>query len=156
MVLFLFVVMMIDVSVETVKQGVAKYMPLGVLLGLVMVVEMGMVFVGKNSIFVDKYTSVAQVIPEDVSANYSNTHELGLFLYTNYLYAFEIVALILLVGMIAAISLTLRPKRAYTKYMPIPEQLSARKEDRLKIIKMESSKLETAPNPKEEKDSCNS
>ncbi|ELV07855.1 NADH-quinone oxidoreductase subunit J [Wohlfahrtiimonas chitiniclastica] len=145
MVLFLFVVMMIDISTELVKQGFVKYLPLGIVLTLIMIVEMAMVLVGKQSLFQETHPYAAQVIDGAMAASYSNTKQLGLFLYTHYIYAFEIVALILLVGMIAAISLTLRPRRAYTRFTPVSEQLKAHPEDRLQVVKMEPSKWEALP-----------
>lgn len=145
MVLFLFVVMMIDISTDVVKQGFIKYLPLGLLLTLIMVVEMGMVLVGKNTLFTEQYPYAAQVISSEAATQYSNVHDLGLHLYTHYLYAFEIVALILLVGMIAAISLTLRPRRHYTKFMPVSEQLKAKPEERLKVMKVATSQWEALP-----------
>lgn len=145
MVMFLFIVMMIDVSTELVKQGFIKYLPLGIVLTLIMIVEMGMVLVGKQSIFLASHPYAVEVISSAASAEYSNTANLGTYLYTHYIYAFEIVALILLVGMIAAISLTLRPRRSYTKFMSVSEQLKARPEERLKVVKMEASQWETLP-----------
>lgn len=145
MVLFLFVVMMIDVSTELVKQGFIKYLPLGIILTLIMIVEMGMVLVGKQTIFLDSHPYAAEVISSAVSADYSNTANLGMYLYTHYIYAFEIVALILLVGMIAAISLTLRPRRSYTKFMSVSDQLKAKPEDRLKVVKVNTSQWEALP-----------
>lgn len=145
MVLFLFVVMMIDVSTELVKQGFIKYLPLGIVLTLIMIVEMGMVLVGKQSVFAETHPYAVEVVSSTVSANYSNTANLGMYLYTHYIYAFEIVALILLVGMIAAISLTIRPRRSYTRYMPVSEQLKARPEERLKVVKLDASQWEALP-----------
>ena len=143
MVLFLFVVMMIDVSTELVKQGFIKYLPLGIV--LIMIVEMGMVLVGKQSVFSETHPYAVEIVSSAVSASYSNTANLGMYLYTHYIYAFEIVALILLVGMIAAISLTIRPRRSYTRYMPVSEQLKARPEERLKVVKLDASQWEALP-----------
>lgn len=145
MVLFLFVVMMVDVSTELVKQGFIKYLPLGIVLTLIMIVEMGMVLVGKQSFFLESHGAVVEVVSSAVSSDYSNVSSLGMYLYTHYIYAFEIVALILLVGMIAAISLTLRPRRSSTKFMSVSEQLKARPEERLKVVKMEASQWEALP-----------
>ncbi len=145
MVLFLFVVMMIDVSTELVKQGFIKYLPLGIILTLIMIVEMGMVLVGKQSFFLESHPAAVEVISTAVSNEYSNTAVLGTYLYTHYIYAFEIVALILLVGMIAAISLTLRPRRSYTRFMPVSEQLKAKPDERLKVVKMETAQWEALP-----------
>lgn len=145
MVLFLFVVMMIDISTELVKQGFVKYLPLGIILTLIMVVEMGMVLVGKQSLLLTNHQGAVEVITSEVANGYSNTKALGGYLYTHYIYAFEIVALILLVGMIAAISLTLRPRRGYTKFMPASEQLKADPTARLKVVKMGASQWETLP-----------
>lgn len=131
MVLFLFVVMMLDIDLSEMRAGFMKYLPLGIGISAVMVVELLMV-VGPAYFGLDKY-----VAPAAKAADYSNTEALGTLLYTEYLYPFEIAAVILLVAIIAAISLTLR-KRPETKYQDPSKQVTVKKEHRLRVIKMEA------------------
>ncbi|MGD8234619.1 MAG: NADH-quinone oxidoreductase subunit J [Chromatiales bacterium] len=131
MVLFLFVVMMLDIEVAELRASFIKYMPIGILIGLLMIVELLLV-VGPEHFGLDKYAA-----PAKHAADYSNTRELGEMLYTNYLYPFEIAAVILLVAIVAAISLTLR-RRPETRYQDPASQVVVKKKDRLKIVKMEA------------------
>jgi NADH-quinone oxidoreductase subunit J len=131
MVLFLFVVMMLDIEIAELRASFIKYMPIGVLIGLLMIVELLLV-VGPEHFGLDKYAA-----PARHAADYSNTKELGEMLYTNYLYPFEIAAVILLVAIVAAISLTLR-RRPETRYQDPASQVVVKKKDRLKIVKMEA------------------
>lgn len=157
MVLFLFVVMMLDVSHDTIKQGFTKYMPIGLGVALIMVVEMGLVLANKGGLFATKYSEPVVIMADEAAKKYSNTAELGVHLYRNYLYAFEIAAVILLVAMIAAISLTLRKRRTNNKFMASSEQFKSKPETSLRIVKMASSKLEGRENDcdKGEEASCN-
>ena len=131
MVLFLFVVMMLDIEIAELRASFIKYMPIGILIGLLMIVELLLV-VGPKHFGLDKYAA-----PARHAADYSNTKELGEMLYTNYLYPFEIAAVILLVAIVAAISLTLR-RRPETRYQDPSSQVVVKKKDRLKIVKMEA------------------
>ncbi|MEJ2309592.1 MAG: NADH-quinone oxidoreductase subunit J [Gammaproteobacteria bacterium] len=131
MVLFLFVVMMLDIEVAELRASFIRYMPLGILIGVLMIVELLMV-VGPQHFGLDKFAA-----PVRHGADYSNTKELGEMLYTNYLYPFEIAAVILLVAIVAAISLTLR-RRPDTKYLDPATQVVVKKKDRLRIVKMEA------------------
>ena len=131
MVLFLFVVMMLDIEVAELRASFIKYMPIGILIGLLMIIELLLV-VGPKHFGLDKYAA-----PARHGADYSNTRELGEMLYTNYLYPFEIAAVILLVAIVAAISLTLR-RRPDTRYQDPATQVVVKKEDRLKIVKVEA------------------
>ncbi len=131
MVLFLFVVMMLDIEIAELRASFIKYMPIGILIGLLMIVELLLV-VGPKHFGLDKYAA-----PARHAADYSNTKELGEMLYTNYLYPFEIAAVILLVAIVAAISLTLR-RRPETRYQDPASQVVVKKKDRLKIVKMEA------------------
>ena len=131
MVLFLFVVMMLDIEVAEMRASFIKYMPIGILIGLLMIVELLLV-VGPKHFGLDKYAA-----PARHGADYSNTKELGEMLYTNYLYPFEIAAVILLVAIVAAISLTLR-RRPDTRYQDPATQVVVKKKDRLKIVKVEA------------------
>jgi NADH-quinone oxidoreductase subunit J len=130
MVLFIFVVMMLDINIARMREGFVRYLPLGLAVAAIML--MMMLSVVTSDVF------VMDVGSEPVhAADYSNTKELGTVLYTRYVFAFEIAAVILLVAIIAAISLTMR-KRSKTKYQSPSEQIKVRKEDRLRIVKMPS------------------
>jgi NADH-quinone oxidoreductase subunit J len=131
MVLFIFVVMMLDINVARMREGFVRYLPLGLAVAAIML--MMMLSVVSSDVF------VMDLGAEPVhDADYSNTKELGVVLYTQYVFAFEIAAVILLVAIIAAISLTMR-KRAKTKYQSPSKQMKVRKGDRLRIVKMPSS-----------------
>ena len=131
MVLFLFVVMMLDIDVARLREGFTQYLPAGLVIAGVMVAELSVVMLSRRF--------GLDAIPRPVARglDYSNTRELGLVLYTDYVYAFEIAGLILLVAIIAAISLTFR-RRGGTKVQVIAEQLRVTKADRLRIVKMSS------------------
>ena len=131
MVLFLFVVMMLDIDVARLREGFTQYLPAGLVIAGVMVAELSLVMLSRRF--------GLDAIPRPVArgVDYSNTRELGLVLYTDYVYAFEIAALILLVAIITAISLTFR-RRGGTKVQVIAEQLRVTKADRLRIVKMSS------------------
>lgn len=131
MVLFLFVVMMLDVNVEPLREGFVKYLPAGILVGVIMLVEM--VFLLTRRYFPsENYPS-----PTPKSADYSNTEELGRLLYSDYLFQFEVAALILMVAIVAAIALTMR-RRPDTKYQRPGLQVQVKKEDRLRVVSMDS------------------
>ena len=127
MVLFLFVVMMLDVNTVTEKEGFVKYLPVGLLVGAVVLIEM--VFLITQRYFRDD----AFPIPErQAEIGYSNTETLGRVLYDQYLFQFEIAAVILLVAIVAAIALTMR-RRPDTKYQTPARQVAASKAGRLRI-----------------------
>ncbi len=133
MVLFLFVVMMLDLNIAPLREGFMQYLPVGILVGLIMVIEM--IFLITQRYFkADNYP-----IPPPSDAGYSNTEALGLLLYSEYLYQFEIAAVILLVAIVAAIALTMR-KRPETRYQKPAEQINVKKEDRLRVVSMNSEK----------------
>src|SRR6266487_2181167 len=104
MVLFLFVVMMLDINLERVRAGFWTYLPLGLVVGGLMVVEMAMVLGGKY------FGVLALPGPKDPGPGYSNTKELGRLLYTDFAYPLELAAVLLLVAIIVAIALTLRKR----------------------------------------------
>lgn len=131
MVLFLFVVMMLDIDLATIRAGMIRYLPIGLITAAVMLVSLWMV-VGPDHFGLDKFAA-----PARHAADYNNTAELGSMLYTVYMYPFEIAAVILLVAIVAAISLTLR-RRTDTKYQNPSEQVSVHKKDRLRIVKMDA------------------
>ena len=132
MVLFLFVVMMLDINIARLREGFIQYLPIGIGVAVVMFLLMLYVVVG------DVFSSEAMSEPVAKAADYSNTKALGGVLYTEYVFAFEVAAVILLVAIVAAISLTMR-KRPKTKYQSPSEQMQVRKADRLRIVKMPSS-----------------
>ncbi len=133
MVLFLFVVMMLDVDIEAAKRGVSRYAPLGVGLALLMVIEVIQV-IWLRSREGDVASGFAPT-PE----GYSNTEALGAVLYTEHVYAFEIAAVILLLAIVAAITLTMR-KRPGLKVQDIAAQVAVRAKDRVRIVKMDAEK----------------
>ncbi len=131
MVLFLFVVMMLDVNLAELKAGFVKNLPVAVIVALAMFATIYFV-VGGNQFDVEKFPS-----PERHAADYSNISELGQVLYTEYVFSFEIAAVILLVGIIAAISLTLR-RRPNTRHQKVEDQVAVKSEERLRVVKLES------------------
>ncbi len=133
MVLFLFVVMMLDINLVRLREGFGEYLPIGGIVAALMVLEMTIIL-GASRFGLDKYP-----LPSPHPAGYSNTRELGLQLYTVYVYPFEIAALILLVAIVAAIALTMR-KRPRTKYQNPAQQIRVRREDRVRIVKMAAEK----------------
>ncbi len=131
MVLFLFVVMMLDINLARLREGFWKYLPLGGVVATLLVVEMGLVLTSRSVGFGDAPQ------PPPLPANLSNTKELGRLIYTEYVYPFEIAAVILLVAIVAAIALTLR-KRKSSKYMDPATQVSIQRKDRVRVVTMAS------------------
>ncbi|HSO80155.1 MAG: NADH-quinone oxidoreductase subunit J [Chromatiaceae bacterium] len=130
LVLFLFVIMMLDVDIATLKAQFIRHLPLALVVGVIMLIEIFMV-VGPGNFGGESFPT-----PAHHGADYSNTRELGLLLYSVYLYPFEIAAVILLVAIVAAIRLTLR-HRPDTKYIDPSRQVSVRKgPDRVQIVRM--------------------
>jgi len=127
MVLFLFVVMMLDINLEQLREGFWQYLPLGAAVGVLMAAEMTLVLA-------DRWFGLATP-PKVLPADYSNTKELGRLIYTQYAYAFEIAAVILLVAIIAAIALTLR-RRKDSRGQDPSQQVRARREDRVRLVNM--------------------
>ena len=132
MVLFLFVVMMLDINIARMREGFSRVLPFGIVVAAIM---LGLMW----SVVTSDIFSVEVIArPAAKAADYSNTKALGGVLYTDYVFAFEIAAVILLVAIIAAISLTMR-KRPQTKYQNPTDQIKVKKSDRLRIVKMPSS-----------------
>ncbi len=130
MVLFLFVVMMLDVNVAKLREGFARYAPWAVAFALVVFAELWTVFWIRNEglpVLED---------PPPHGPEYSNTQELGAVLYTEHVYAFELAAFILLLAIVAAISLTMR-RRAGLKVQNIASQVKVRREDRVRLVSMD-------------------
>ncbi|GAB4174959.1 MAG: NADH-quinone oxidoreductase subunit J [Rhodocyclaceae bacterium] len=133
MVLFLFVVMMLDINIERLRQNFWSYLPMGALVGLLMVAEMVLV-VGGRYFSAQEITALAARAP-----GYSNTREIGRLLYTDYVYPFEIAAVILLVAIIAAIALTQRRRKDAKRQDP-SRQVAVRARDRVKLVSMSAEK----------------
>ena len=129
MVLFLFVVMMLDINVDALRVGFWKHFPVAAIVGVVIVLEMALVLIPGFD--------VVNAPPADAkSIAMGNTKLLGIEIYTNYLYPLQIAALVLLVAIIAAIALTLR-QRKDSKAIDPSQQVKVKKADRLRIVKMQ-------------------
>jgi len=134
MVLFLFVVMMLDINLVPFKEGFTRYLPVAVLVALAMATEMLMVLWSKGRFGVEMFP-----IPAANSADYSNTRELGVLLYTEYLLPFEVAGVILLVAIIAAVALTLRTRPGIRTQDPAA-QIRTRRDESVRLVKMKSEK----------------
>ena len=139
MVLFLFVVMMMDINLEDLRAGFWKHFPMAALLGVVIALEMSYVVIG--GFRPSDEPRIAQV-----AANVSNTKELGKLLYTQYLYPLEVAAAILLVAMFAAIALTLRARKD-SKYVSPADQVRVKSRDRMTVVKMDATREAPPPAP---------
>jgi NADH-quinone oxidoreductase subunit J len=133
MVLFLFVVMMLDINLSSLQEGFTRYLPLGILVAALITIEM-LAVLGASHFGLDIVPAPAPQ-PED----YSNTKAIGLLLYTTYVYPFEIASVILTVAIVAAITLTLRDNKS-RKAQVVSEQVKVRAQDRVRVVKMETSK----------------
>ena len=133
MVLFLFVVMMLDINLERIRQGFWSYLPIGSVVGLLMVAEMAIVVGGQY------FGLGGMPAPSEPEPGYSNTKELGRLLYTEYVYPFELASIVLLVAMIAAVALTLRKRKGVKKIDPAA-QVAVNRDDRVRIVSMRAEK----------------
>ena len=133
MVLLLFVVMMLDINVESMREGFTRYVWIGAVVALLVAVEIGHVVWFRSSGL--QFLSTPAPFPAD----YSNTRELGSVLYTEHVYAFELAAIILLLAIVAAITLTMR-RRPGLKAQNVAKQVAVRREDRVRLVKMDPSK----------------
>ena len=131
MVLWLFVVMMLDIDVDTLRKGFTRYAPIGALIALIVVAQIGLV------VWVRQLGLGEVAAPPPHPEGYSNTAELGHLLYTEYLYPFEVAAVILLVAIVAAITLTMR-RRPGQKLQDVARQVAVRAQDRIRIVKMDA------------------
>jgi NADH-quinone oxidoreductase subunit J len=131
MVLFLFVVMMLDVNVDKMRQGFWGNLPVAGVVGVAIVLELA-------AVLWHQFGAVRAMDAPRLPADYSNTKALGRLIYTEYVYAFEIAAVILLVAIVAAIALTLR-RRAGVKSQVIGDQVRVRSRDRIRLVTMPSS-----------------
>jgi NADH-quinone oxidoreductase subunit J len=134
MVLFLFVVMMLDINLAELRKGFTRFAWLGALVALAVAIEIGGVVWARGALGLDTHHGFVSS-----PADYSNTQALGSVLYTRYAYPFELAAVLLLVAIVAAISLTMR-RRAGLKQQDIARQVAVRPEDRLRIVKMDAEK----------------
>ena len=153
MVLFLFVVMMLDINMDSIRQNFWKHFPLAASVGALIALEMAAVLMGGFRVTEEPKApaAVAQVAGQAVE-QYSNTKELGKLLYSQYLYPLEIAAVILLVAMIAAIALTLR-ERKDSKHMDPSQQVRVKARDRFEVVKLAATRPAEEPvaAPAEEK-----
>ena len=133
MVLFLFVVMMLDINVDRLREGFWSYLPVGAVVGAIMLAEMVLVLSGPY------FGLDAMPEPPAAQAGYSNTRELGRVLYTDYVYPFELASLVLLVAMVAAVALTLR-KRAGSRYLDPARQIAVKRAERIELLAMPAEK----------------
>ena len=146
MVLFLFVVMMLDIHIDSLRQGFWRHFPLALLIGAVITLEMAMVLFGGFR------ATDAPAVPETVTnaagqvVQYSNTKALGTLLYTKYLYPVEIAAVLLLIAMITAIALTLRERKDTKKTDPA-RQVRVKARDRVEIVKLAPTQASRTPEP---------
>ena len=143
MVLFMFVVMMLDIKVDEVRQGFWKHFPVAAAMGALIALEMTAVLMGGFGGIDEPKAMVAAVDAAGNAVPYSNARELGRLMYTQYLYPVEIAAVILLLAMVAAIALTLR-RRKDTKTINPAIQVRVRAEDRVRLIKLEATKQASA------------
>jgi len=139
MVLFLFVVMMLDLNMEGLREGFWKHFPLAALVGVVIALEMAYVLMGG-------FTGTRVAAAQGAAVQLSNTKELGILLYTEYLYPVQIAAVILVVAMIAAIALTLRTRKD-TKFIDAGDQIHVKARDRMEIVKVVATRPAPPPAP---------
>lgn len=134
MVLFLFVVMMLDINLDSVRKGFWSHFPLAGTVGAIIALEMSYVLMGG---FRDPPQGASASVPGGLAAQVSNTKELGKLLYSQYIYPLEIAAVILLVAIIAAIALTLRERKDSKRTNPA-DQVRVKARDRVRLVKMKS------------------
>jgi NADH-quinone oxidoreductase subunit J len=134
MVLFLFVVMMLDIDLDRLREGFWRYLPVGALVALLVVAEMGLVLGGM-------YLDVFEADVPQTAAGFSNVKAVGRLLFTEYVYPFELASVVLLVGIVAAAALTLRGKRK-TKAVDPMQQVFVKAADRVRLVQMPAEKEE--------------
>jgi len=131
MVLFLFVVMMVDINIDRLREGFWSNLPVAAFVGVLVVLELA-------AVLWQQFGRVGSADAPRLPADYNKTKALGKLIYTEYVYAFEIAAVLLLVAIVAAIALTLR-RRVGVKSQDAGEQVKVRAQDRLRIVKMKSA-----------------
>ena len=132
MVLFLFVVMLLDINLDRLREGFWSYLPLGAIVAFLIVAEMGLVLGGM-------YWEVLEGDVPQVEAGFSNVQAVGRLLFTEYVYPFELASVVLLVGIVAATALTLRDKRKSKSVSP-SEQVFVKAKDRVRVLQMPAEK----------------
>jgi len=137
MVLFLFVVMMLDINTDTLREGFWKHAPVAGAVGLIIALEMA-------AVLIPGFNLPSAPTPDAADLKLGNTKMLGIEIYTEYLYPLQIAAVLLLVAIIAAIALTLR-QRKDTKQTNPSDQVRARKADRVRLVKMQPTVERDAP-----------
>lgn len=135
MVLFLFVVMMLEVNIEKLRQGFWKHFPLAAVVGILVILEMSAVLMGGFRVSEEPRATVSLA---KVTTEFSNSRELGKLLYTQYIFPLEVATALLLVAMIAAIALTLRSRKD-SKAVSSAAQVSVKAKDRLVVVKVEAT-----------------
>ena len=145
MVLFLFVVMMLDINIEAMRKGFWSHFPLAASIGAVLALELASLLLGGFRL---TQAPVTAALPE--GQQYSNTKELGIVLYTEYLYPLEVAAVILLVAIVAAIALTLRERKDSKAQNP-SDQVRVKAADRMQLVKMAPVRQPTVSEPEEGK-----
>ncbi|MEY2928861.1 MAG: NADH-quinone oxidoreductase chain 10 [Pseudomonadota bacterium] len=139
MVLFLFVVMMLDINLDKLREGFWDYLPMAGFIGLLMIVEMVMVF----------KTKPFNLVPiTEPTSNTSNTEMIGNTLYSNYVLPFELASVVLLIAIVSAIALTLRDRKDSKKTNPA-DQIAVKRQDRVRIVRMKSEEKYIKPKAKE-------
>jgi len=142
MVLFLFVVMMLDINIDSMRKGFWRHFPLAAFMGAVIALEMAAVLMGGFRVTAPPAAAAAS----QAAADYSNTKELGKVLYSQYLLPLQAAAALLLVAIIAAIALTLR-ERKDSKAIDPSEQVRVKRRDRVQLLKIKPSEMAPAPEP---------
>jgi len=137
MVLFLFVVMMLDINLVPLKEGFIRYLPVGIGVALVMAGELLLVFWARDRFGVEQFP-----VPPARDADYSNTQAVGEWMFTQYLLPFEVAGIILLVAIVAAIALTQR-RRPDAKVQSPSRQVRVKRNERVRLVKMKSEKPAT-------------
>ena len=132
MVLFLFVVMLLDINLDRLREGFWSYLPLGAIVALLIVAEMGLVLGGM-------YWGILEGDVPQVEAGFSNVQAVGRLLFTEYVYPFELASVVLLVGIVAATALTLRDK-CKSKSVSPSEQVFVKAKDRVRVLQMPAEK----------------
>lgn len=132
MVLFLFVVMLLDINLDRLREGFWSYLPLGLVIALLMVLEMGVILGGS-------YFDLLETNVPQTTAGESNVQAIGRLIFTDYVYPFELASVVLLVAIVAAVALTLREKRK-TKSVSPSQQVFVKAKDRVRVLQMQSEK----------------
>ncbi len=144
MVLFLFVVMMMDINMDSIQKDFWRHFPVAAVIGVLIALEMAGVLMGGFHRVIEEPHSISAI--GQASGEISNTRELGKILYSKYLYPLEVAAAILLVAMIAAIALTLR-QRKDSKYVDPSDQVRVRAKDRMVVVKVAATQPADKANP---------